>query len=110
MMLGVIIWKLRKENDDPVRLYNKKVTQSNSQIGTGNNAMRVFVDFGLFFPSLVSSLRMKNSDFEPIKMRLIEKVQDLSGSDEYKNSSSILEFIKQQEKKDRNYWFVSKKL
>ena len=107
MMLGVIIWKLRKENDDPVRLYNEKVYQANSQITSGDKSMRVFVDFGLFFPDLIDSLKMKHSNLEPIRKRLYEQVQELSGSDEYKNCSSILEFIQQHEKK--NYWVIPKK-
>ena len=106
-MLGVIIWKLRKENDDPVRLYNEKVYQANSQITSGDKSMRVFVDFGLFFPDLIDSLKMKHSNLEPIRKRLYEQVQELSGSDEYKNCSSILEFIQQHEKK--NYWVIPKK-
>ena len=69
--------------------------------------MRVFVDFGLFFPDLIDSLKMKHSNLEPIRKRLYEQVQELSGSDEYKNCSSILEFIQQHEKK--NYWVIPKK-
>ena len=48
-MLGVIIWKLREENDDPERLYDMKIAQSYSQISTGEDSMRIFVDFGWFW-------------------------------------------------------------
>lgn len=104
-MLGVILYKLRNVTDNPIRLYDEKITLSNSQISTGDDSMRVFVDFGLFFPDLIDTLTMSNkSNLEPIRQKLIERVQKLPGSDEYKNCSSILEYIQQHEKK--KYWFV----
>ena len=106
-MLGVILYKLRYKADDPIRLYNEKITQSNSQISTGDDSMRVFIDFGLFFPDLIDTLKMGHSNLEPIRQKLIERVQKLSESDEYNNCSSILEFIQQHEKK--NYWVIRKK-
>lgn len=112
-MLGIIIWQLRKEKNDPENLYGKKTTQSNSHIGIGEESMRIFVDFGLFFPSLINSLIVKEVNKKEINAlineRLKERVRELYDSDDYKNCSSILEFIQQREIKDRKYWVVSKK-
>ena len=75
--------------------------------------MRIFVDFGLFFPSLINSLIVKEVNKKEINAlineRLKERVRELYDSDDYKNCSSILEFIQQREIKDRKYWVVSKK-
>lgn len=112
-MLGIIIWQLRKEKNDPEYLYNKKITQSNSHIGVGDESMRIFVDFCLFFPSLISSLVVKETNKNEInaliKERLKERVRELNDCNDYNNCSSILEFIQKREAEDLKYWVVSKK-
>lgn len=111
-MLGVIVWQLRKENPQLVELFNKTINKANCNIGTNNESMRIFVDLSLFFPSLWLRIRDTNKKEENrlIEKNLKKQVQKLKGNDDYINCSSILEFIKQHESQNPNYWVVGKKL
>ena len=110
-MLGVIVWQLRKENIDPIRLFNKKISLSNSYIGISKESQRIFVDLSLFFPSLYLTIRDTNikEKNQIVEKNLKKRIQRLKDNEEYKSCSSVLEFIKKLEKENVQYWVVSTK-
>ena len=115
-MLGVIVWGLRNDNSDLSNIcksFNVTIHLSNSYIGTNKDSQRIFVDMCLFFPSLINSLTVRDTNKKEvnriIRENLKKRVKQLQGADEYINCLSILDFIKQLEVQDEQYWVVGKK-
>lgn len=115
-MLGVIIWMLRNDDSDLSNIniaFDETIHKSNSYIGTNKDSQRIFVDLCLFFPSLINTLIIRDINKKDanqiISDNLKKRVQELCESDDYKNCLSKLEFIKQIEEQDVQYWVVSKK-
>ena len=115
-MLGVIVWMLRNDVSNLSNIniaFDDTIHKSNSYIGTNKDSQRIFVDVCLFFPSLINALIIRDKNKKDanriISDNLKKRVQELHERDDYKNCSSILEFIKQIEEQDVQYWVVSKK-
>jgi len=111
-MLGIIVWQLREKNTVAPVLFNKTIGLANQNIGVNKYSQRIFIDTCLFFPSLINSLIIRDTNKKNsnriMRENLKKRVKQLLASDEYINCLSILDFIKQLEVQDVQYWVVDK--
>ncbi len=105
-LLANILWRLRKDAPNQIIvIFGENVTQSNWSIGTKPASQRVFVDLCLFFPFLISKLKLKNNkNVEEVKNKLNTCVIDLLNDNEDKPYS--LRDIQNLQESKGEYWIV----